>query len=651
MSAHSDTSLSQETEWDGLSIFASADKTVSFKGGYLSTNGAVNTLSFGVTSACDITVVAKDKSNTADRVLVINSVKTDSSGKESTTELGRVTLPMEQTDTTLSVKYEGSDSATIVIGSSGGGICIKSIAIKYPTSYAKGDVNNDGEINSDDASIVMRHISNLSPITDTLALDAADADGSGSVDMLDVLWILNYGKDEETKLTVDTSDGTEVTNYTQLQAAVKQNAKIYVMNDIEMEGQLALNKSGISLIGVPDENNVLPTINFQNMSGNDIFTSGSGDSDVGVRVTKDNITIKNLIVEKAHDNGIQVKGTGATNTLIENCIVRYNNDSGIQVTGGATNTTLKCVYSYRNCDVYTRGNNADGFAVKLSAGPETTEDVDTMKANGNFMIDCYSWDNGDDGWDSFDYPTAEELKELGLSGSSQSKPYKWTYWNEYENCMGWNNGDPSVMMGYYDYKQGLPLDEKLTFMEHFKYFYPENYEEFVEKYNSGTLCSADSLTDYYNALDSYFPTITTDKGKLAPSAIALSTWGGNPNCFKLGSKYTRDISWRYLTNCIAFDHLGSGVDKNNSGANISAENIISFNNNINYHLKGYTAKKWNNIYGWDVGDSDDLPTGGSTLSSDGSVDKEAAIRSASKRLISYAQSNKVVASNVFNKVF
>jgi hypothetical protein len=313
------------------------------------------------------------------------------------------------------------------------------------------------------------------------------------------------------------------------------------------------------------------------------------------------------------------------------------------------------VYSYRNCDVYTRGSNADGFAVKLGAGAAKTDvdkDETKMEEGKNEFIDCYAWENGDDAWDSYD----------------KSGQTNWTYVNYYTNCMAWNNGTAANCLGYTDYINSEKLDENLPFMMRFKNLYATKYETFVTAYNDGTLCSRTaSASTYYKKLDSYFASIPTDGGELSPSGI-VSVWQGNPNGFKLGSEFTQTNSIRYLTNCIAFDHEANGVDRNNSGAIIYANNIISFNNKKNYHLKGniketdsdgntktvdrtYTAKEWNNIFGWNGTDSDTLPYGGSTPSSKGSAEKETLIREAAERLKNYASNNTVVASNIFDNVF
>ena len=58
------------------------------------------------------------------------------------------------------------------------------------------------------------------------------------------------------------------------------------MNDIDCEDQIKLSKGEQSIIGVPDENGVLPVLNFFMVGkGTDIINASSSDGDVGLRIT------------------------------------------------------------------------------------------------------------------------------------------------------------------------------------------------------------------------------------------------------------------------------------------------------------------------------------------------------------------------------
>lgn len=232
-------------------------------------------------------------------------------------------------------------------------------------------------------------------------------------------------------------------------------------SSISCTAQLALKASNanVSIIGVKNSDGTYPVLDFSAFRSAYIGKATT-DSEVGIRISGSNYTIKNLIIQKAPDNGIQIKGSSAGNNTIENCIVRYNNDAGVQITGGAYSNTMRFVYSYRNCDVYTLGGNADGFAPKLGAG------------KGNVFYGCYSWENSDDGWDSYD---------------KDSLTYNLTY----TNCACWNNGDPTIFTGEYDYNNGNALDTDLLLVE----LISKKDSSFASNYKKeSSLCQAAALS-------------------------------------------------------------------------------------------------------------------------------------------------------------
>ena len=837
--------LTSDYSYDNLTVTATSSKNVNINSGInLGGGGAVDyrSIAFTATGPCTITVNAKGGSTT--RYLVL----ANSSGAE----YGRIATGSSYGTGTFSYTGVGEN---LYIYSAGSGITLSSMSLTYSTSaYKKGDVNNDGKVDKIDASIVLKHISGVSTITDTNQLAAANYNNDGVVNALDAVAILNnqYVPEETTETTtegislasvagyepsdvtpdgvaevvyqsdtndyllkdtstncsaiwknsfdnissgkvtitgyatplkasskwaftrvlgtdsngssvyfalgtdadknialclsdgtyvstdiaitanqkysyefvvdldmsavqltvngktvtgsitaksinaiynvtavsdnarnltvskpvvklgsdvvittttetttetttttttesttVNTDDGIEVKDYSSLATALNTaNAKVYVMNDIDCEDQIKLSKGTQSIIGVPDENGVLPVLNFENMvgKGTDIINATSSDGDVGLRITSKGNVVRNLVIEYAHDNGIQIKGSGVTGNEIKNCILRYNNDSGMQITGGAYNNAVENVYSYRNCDVYTLGSNADGFAVKLGAGPNTVTSASEFQNSKNTFVNCYSWENSDDGWDSFDK-------------TSQSM---WTYKNEYENCICWGNGSAPLHFGYTDYVNGKTLDEKLPAIRRIKALVSsEVYNSFVSDYNNGNLGSRTmSSSTYLSTLDSKLNvSIPSSKGTFNITDFCDSTnWGGNPNGFKLGSAYTQSISERTLVNCISFDHQSAGFDKNNAKCNVELKNCLSFDNGYNYHLSGTTATAFSNVLGWNYSKSDDLPTAGSGVTVKISKPShystiETNVRNAADELVSWAESNTVNPSGIFGQIF
>ncbi|MBT2232257.1 carbohydrate-binding protein [Nonomuraea sp. NEAU-A123] len=100
-----------------------------------------------------------------------------------------------------------------------------------------------------------------------------------------------------------------------------------------------------------------------------------------------------IVVEHAGDNGIFV---GGSNNIIERTVTRFNRDSGLQISRIASDTPhdqwpsnnlVLSAESHDNAD--SDGEDADGFAAKLTSGP------------GNVFRYAVSHNNIDDGWDLY----------------------------------------------------------------------------------------------------------------------------------------------------------------------------------------------------------------------------------------------------------
>ncbi len=114
------------------------------------------------------------------------------------------------------------------------------------------------------------------------------------------------------------------------------------------------------------------------------FSQTSGSSGRGITLKGNGSTIQNITVKNASDNGIYITGSGNVFKYVTCC---YNKDAGFQVSdGGANNKFYHCT-SHHNAD--PKGENADGFAVKLHSGV------------GNYFENCVAEYNSDDGWDCY----------------------------------------------------------------------------------------------------------------------------------------------------------------------------------------------------------------------------------------------------------
>lgn len=98
----------------------------------------------------------------------------------------------------------------------------------------------------------------------------------------------------------------------------------------------------------------------------------------------------------AGDNGMYIAGSY---NVIENCEFYNNRDTGLQlgrsysdytnITQWPSYNLIKNCTSYNNYDNETYGENADGFAAKLTVG------------YGNIFDGCIAYRNSDDGWDLY----------------------------------------------------------------------------------------------------------------------------------------------------------------------------------------------------------------------------------------------------------
>ncbi len=421
----------------------------------------------------------------------------------------------------------------------------------------KGDVDMNGAIEANDASFALQY-SLTGPLTgfSDAQVWAADVDGVDGVNANDSALILQkalistFEFPSEPEAVLPT-DGVIVTDFGQLLEAVdKGERKIYIKGEIMYNGQLTLNTqdAGVEFCGLKNADGTAASINF--IQRRDSLTK-SGESGTGIYIKGSGYTFKDLIIENAGDCGVRIKGNSAGNCTFENCMFRYNNNSGVSITSGGHDNTFICCDSYRNGDIVQKsGADADGYSIKLSAG------------GGNSFYNCRAWENADDGWDSYD---------RGAIVPDVS----------YEECLAWHNGNPETFTGEYDYANNMPLDKNLVYVQAILAADPD----FEAKYN------AHSVDVWPNVTMKLLGTTNTYNGLYAG-------WGGNPNGFKFGSSDSTPEGYRFIKNCIAFDHYGNntkevqyrakGFDQNcdsgSGGIHFDMENILSFNNVENIQM-------------------------------------------------------------------
>lgn len=561
-------------------------KTTSFKSlGTISSTVTVDNLSLIATSSK--TMEVKADTQTVSGTEYTYCLATGGSGS---TSYRAVKVPVSGVDTIKVVlKSSGSSARTLVVANSSG---TQVGTITANTTASLGTFSYTGS-----AGYVYLYSSNSNINIYKIQVDSSGTTTSTSP------------SPSPSASTSTPTDGTTVTSYSALVSAITAAEKagggtVYVKGtSISCSGQIALSKSSanVSIVGLQNSDGTYPVLDFSSFLNSYIGVK-TGDSQVGIRITGSKYTIKNLIIQKAPDNGIQIKGSSAGNNTVQNCVVRYNNDAGLQITGGAYSNTIKYVCSYRNCDVYTLGGNADGFAPKLAAG------------KGNTFYACYAWDNSDDGWDSYD-------KTDGL-----------TYDLSYEECACWNNGNPDVFTGKYDFDNGDALDTNLLLVK----LISNKSSSFATNYAKGT----------FSLPSGNF--IATEDGTLSISSWTDSNYGGNPNGFKFGSVNTTSSCTRTVKNCLAFDHDKKGFDNNNSSVTAYFTNCVSFDNTYNYYVSPFTFKTWKNVIAFNG--SNKLASGYSVTTPSSST--QSSIRSTvtktKNNIIDTCNANKIPGAVFFN---
>jgi len=104
--------------------------------------------------------------------------------------------------------------------------------------------------------------------------------------------------------------------------------------------------------------------------------------------------LKDLNITNAGDNGLFVSGNY---NVIELCTFHENRDTGCQISRRVSTLSAMADWPHdnliKNCTSFDNsdasGENADGFAAKLTCGPDNTFDG------------CISYANSDDGWDCY----------------------------------------------------------------------------------------------------------------------------------------------------------------------------------------------------------------------------------------------------------
>lgn len=138
----------------------------------------------------------------------------------------------------------------------------------------------------------------------------------------------------------------------------------------------------------------------------------------GIQINANYWYLYGFDVMGAGDNGVYIAGSY---NVVENCSFHENQDTGLQIGRADSSQTnikdwphnnlIKNCTSYNNYDYQSYGENADGFAAKLTTG------------EGNVFDGCIAYRNADDGWDLY------AKSDSGKVGTTIIK-----------NCLSFQNG-------------------------------------------------------------------------------------------------------------------------------------------------------------------------------------------------------------------
>jgi len=189
----------------------------------------------------------------------------------------------------------------------------------------------------------------------------------------------NLSESDELSVTgAERAATTTVYNESSLRSAINNasaGSTINLGSNIKLTSQLQLLNSGTSS----------SKINF-NGNGYTIDCSGIS-SGWGLKVNGSYWNICNMTITKAPDCGIVFQVGG--NNYVYYVKTTYNGDSGLQIYNSAHDNYIYKCESYYNYDSDNDGEDADGFACKLSAG------------KNNVFEGCIAAYNSDDGWDLY----------------------------------------------------------------------------------------------------------------------------------------------------------------------------------------------------------------------------------------------------------
>lgn len=269
------------------------------------------------------------------------------------------------------------------------------------SSVLLGDVNGDGKVNSDDASLALSYVLKPNEVQGFNA-DVADVNGNDVIDSVDVALILQKALDSSFKFPIeDVPTVTNVTNWKEFKTAAataKEGDTISLSNDISADGSAIFDVDGVSgaTLVVKEKNvTILGNGHTVKSDGTNTFTfdfDGGANETAGTSGAK-GVNVKDLTIDgasfKKKIGGGMFLEAGAdvtlTNVTMKNCNAgatsAFNGGGAVYVNYNRGETpTLTAVNSTFENNSVGDGTTGRGGAIYGSTGNVVLENC-TFKGN------------------------------------------------------------------------------------------------------------------------------------------------------------------------------------------------------------------------------------------------------------------------------
>ena len=269
------------------------------------------------------------------------------------------------------------------------------------SSVLLGDVNGDGKVNSDDASLALSYVLKPNEVQGFNA-DVADVNGNDVIDSVDVALILQKALDSSFKFPIeDVPTVTNVTNWKEFKTAAataKEGDTISLSNDISADGSAIFDVDGVSgaTLVVKEKNvTILGNGHTVKSDGTNTFTfdfDGGANETAGTSGAK-GVNVKDLTIDgasfKKKIGGGMFLEAGAdvtlTNVTMKNCNAgatsAFNGGGAVYINYHRGETpTLTAVNSTFENNSVGDGTTGRGGAIYGSTGNVVLENC-TFKGN------------------------------------------------------------------------------------------------------------------------------------------------------------------------------------------------------------------------------------------------------------------------------